>query len=252
MNSVTVGAVIVDYYTSSATGQLVRDLLEDGGLSEIIVVDNTGDEDYNVAVPPGVVVVKAPARGGYGHGMNRGVRQSRSDYLVLLNSDIRVRLGHVSMMTEPLASDPRAGLVSPLIEDMCGGVQPDAGGAFLRRWWGKEGLPTGAYWRTGAALGVRRSDFLRWNGFDPAYFMYWEDVDLCRRVWLDGMRVVDYHSVVLTHESGASDGSVVSRYRRAAISRDLYLKIGQYPLLQRLAFKGLGRLKLAAIRMAAR
>src|SRR4029077_20454017 len=64
---------------------------------------------------------------------------------------------------------------------------------------------------TGAALLVRRSVFLKIGEFDPRFFMYNEELDLCWRIWLSGHTVVYVPASVVYHALGWTARRVVSR-----------------------------------------
>jgi GT2 family glycosyltransferase len=87
------------------------------------------------------------------------------------------------------------------------------------------------------------------GGFDPRYFMYWEDVDLCRRLWQEhGLTAAVCPTVVVRHQSGHSQGSEADRFARAARSRDLYLATWGAPWTHRVRARLLGVGKRAYLR----
>jgi GT2 family glycosyltransferase len=71
-------------------------------------------------------------------------------------------------------------------------------------------------WLTGACLAIRRDLGLR---FDQRYFMYFEDADLCRRAWQQGLKVGMCSSVVVTHASGWSSEDALARRRGVEFAR---------------------------------
>lgn len=238
-------AVIVDYYSAQDTVALAASLVEDADLTEILVVDNTGDPGYTIEpLPERTKIVKAPIRQGYGAGVNLGAGCTRSAYILALNSDLVVYRGQVSALADYLDRHPEVGLVAPLIQDCRGAMQTDAAGHFPRRWGGTQERRE---WRTGAAFMMRRETFEHLGGFDERYFMYWEDTDLCLRLHHAGLGVATDDAVIVVHTSGGSDARTSSRYRNAATSRDLFLRRWNYPVLQRIFMHALSRFKLQSL-----
>ena len=78
-------------------------------------------------------------------------------------------------------------------------------------------------WVLGAALAIRRSAFESVGGFDPDYFLYYEETDLCRRLRAAGWSVEHVPSATAVHAGGASTGQ-----QRAAAQRTLYRSLNRY------------------------
>lgn len=240
-------AVIVDYYSADDTVALAASLVEDARITEILVVDNTGDPNYTIEpLPERAKIVKAPIRRGYGAGVNLGASRTQSAYVLALNSDLAVHRGQLSALADYLDRHPDVGLVTPLIRDRQGSIQTDAAGHFPRRW---GGTPERREWRTGAVFMMRRETFEHLGGFDERYFMYWEDADLCLRLHHAGLGVATDDSVIVVHTSGGSDARTSSRYRNAATSRDLFLRRWSYPVPQRVFMHALSRFRLLSLRL---
>ena len=76
-------------------------------------------------------------------------------------------------------------------------------------------------WVTGAALMIRRELFESVKGFDERYFMYFEDIDLCKRVKSNGYGILYYPKTSLVHLGGKSyqkkDSNIVFEYRRSQL-----------------------------------
>lgn len=153
-------------------------------------------------------LVMLSSNGGYGRANNLGVQHSSGTLVLLLNSDVYMRsVGPVLTGVTLLQTDDTIGAVgfTLLFED--GTIQHD-GIAFepLAEWNSlfvathpykgspAQRLPDGVGDRsavTGAAMLLRKADFLRLNGFDPAYvFGDFEDADLCLRLRMEGRRIV--------------------------------------------------------------
>jgi GT2 family glycosyltransferase len=79
----------------------------------------------------------------------------------------------------------------------------------------------------GAALLIRRRTFWDLGGFDPGYFAYLEDVDLCWRVWLAGQEVWVVPQARAWHAYGASSGGRLSPFRIRCMQRNRYANMAR-------------------------
>jgi len=190
---------------------------------EVVVVDN--------ASPQGLPAVAAPARVvastdnlGYGKGANRGAQGAGGEVLVVANPDVVWSPGSLDLLVEALERWPRAGCVGPAIQTVDGQLYPSArafpslgrgvGHAVLGPFWpsnpwtrsyrAEAGRPeegtTG--WLSGSLMVLRREAFEQVGGFDAKYFMYCEDMDLCRRLAEAGWQNVYVPAAVITHVGG--------------------------------------------------
>lgn len=221
-----------------------------------VVVDNGGETDAHLAVlgdRPGVRLLPRPDNPGYGTGMNAGVREgltdTDADWLVLANPDLLFDESAIDRMIEVAESDPRIGMVGPLILSPDGQVYPSArrlpslrtgvGHALFSNIW-KSNPWTHAYladrelpprqrdagWLSGSCLLVRREAFESVHGFDESYFMYFEDVDLGARMHKNGWRLVYAPDATVTHEGGRSTRTA-SRAMIVAHHRSAYLYLAR-------------------------
>ncbi len=190
---------------------------------EVVVVDN--------ASPEGPPVVQVPARLveagdnlGYGSGANLGADGFAGDVLVVANPDVQWSPGSLDVLLAALERWPQAGCVGPAIRTVDGQLYPSArafpsigrgiGHALLGPFWpgnpwtrsyrAEAGSPvegtTG--WLSGSLMVLRRQAFDAVTGFDPKYFMYCEDMDLCRRLAEAGWLNVYVPDAVITHVGG--------------------------------------------------
>jgi GT2 family glycosyltransferase len=191
--------------------------------AECVVVDNASTDGTAAAVRrafPEVTVLEAP-NDGYGAAANRGVAATSAPCVLILNSDVVVRPGALRALADYLETHPRAGLAGPLLENPDGTLQRSCFAflgtlrltldkTVLGRWLGGSihhgpyDRPRTAPWVLGAALAVRRSAFDAVGGFDPAYFIYGEEVDLCYRLWQAGWEVHFTPDATVMHVGGAS------------------------------------------------
>lgn len=226
---VTVSVVIVAYESGPALVGCVESLQADGS-ADMVVVDNGSTDgsvvDLRRAFPQLNVVV--PGRNlGYGSAANRGVAATSGDYVLVCNPDLTVSPGAVGLLVEALRADDALALVGPLIRTPEGGRYPsvrqfpslvDAAGHGLlglfapgnrfTRSYRQTDLEVGgvqaADWVSGACFLVKRAVFEDVGGFDEAYFMYAEDVDLCWRLGRAGWAVAYVAAAEVTHLQGVS------------------------------------------------
>ena len=226
-----VAAVVVNYESDGALARCVTDLAAVGP-AELVVVDN-GSTDGSVATAsaevPGLQVLTPGRNLGYGAGVNRGVAATTAPLVLVCNPDLEVPPDAVGALVAVLDADPRWALVGPLVRTPEGGRYPsarrfpslvDAAGHALLGLFAPDNRFTRAYqrselddatveareadWVSGACFLVRRAAFEAVGGFDEAYFMYAEDVDLCWRIGRAGWRVAYAPAAEVIHLQGRS------------------------------------------------
>jgi GT2 family glycosyltransferase len=207
--------VIVNYRQWSDTAKLARHLVTapsvKHGSAEVVIVDN-----HSPAHPlaarlrrwPGISLRRWGRNRGFARAVNEGCRLSQGEWLLLLNPDVTVPanfLDGVLALTERLSvEEPRAGIVGFQLRNPDGTRQLSAGPfPTLASTLARLALPRarrkyGAVsrrrrcrvpWVTGCCLLVRRECLQQLGGFDEAFFLYYEDVDFCRRAQAQGWSV---------------------------------------------------------------
>jgi GT2 family glycosyltransferase len=234
-----------------------RDLLERCLLSvratgplPTVVVDN-GSTDGSVELvrtrfPEARLIVNESNR-GYGAAANQAIAASDTPAVLLLNSDTEIEPGAPAALGGYLARHPRVAVVGPRLVNADGSLQPstlcfpspadmllgDTGlhllvrrlpgvrERFLRTWAHDDARRVP--WVRGAALAIRRSAFDAVGGFDERYFMYWEEVDLCRRLGAAGYETHFAPVTDVRHVRSASTGR-----HPAAMRREWLVSYGRY------------------------
>ena len=189
---------------------------------EWVVVDNgssDGSADFLRASHPDVRLVALDRNLGFAGGNNAGASGARTDYLVFLNNDTRVRPGWLQALVDVADADPSVGLVTskivymdaPEIVDSAGDGYLRAGGGFKHF----HGMPASSassprevFGVCGAAFLIRRPLFEALGGFDEDFFMVYEDVDLSYRARLRGARIVYAPGAVVEHAGSGTMGRV--------------------------------------------
>jgi N-acetylglucosaminyl-diphospho-decaprenol L-rhamnosyltransferase len=224
-----VAAVVVNFNTGAHLVDCVRSIRAEG-VDTIVVVDN-GSEDNSLdalaAADPSTRTLRMERNLGYGSAANRGVAATTSAYVLVMNADTVVEPGMVKALVAALEADPHLGVIGPRLDNSDGTLYPSVrqfpnmgdsiGHAFLvdvapnnrftRRyrmldWDHREARRVD--WVSGACFLVRREAFDAVGGFDEAYFMYLEDVDLCWRLGRAGWGAGYEPAAGVMHVQGVS------------------------------------------------
>ncbi len=204
-------AVVVSYNSAVPLRLFARAVSK---LIPMVVVDNAStDGSADACAAWGIDVLRLPANLGYGAAVNRGVAALSPEvaHVLVLNPDVRIDLQAVAALRQRLENRPEVGVVAPRLRNLDGSEQlaarpfPTLGSQLIRRV-GRG--PVNARdtswtpypdWVLGAALMVRRRDFLAVGGFDERFFLYCEDVDLCWRYRQCGFLVEQLEGVWADH-----------------------------------------------------
>src|SRR5437588_3514507 len=181
---------------------------------EVIVVDNGSEDDsQDVVKRLGGQWVPLGRNAGLAVALNAGAEGTTGEVLLFLNNDLRLRSDFVRNLTKPLVEDPTVFAADALQWNWQGQVRVHGRTRFIVRptWRGffdlVQDYPPAcapAFMASAANALVRRSMFEKLAGWDPAYFMGWEDVDLFWRAWQRGWRTVYIPNAVCWHKVGAS------------------------------------------------
>jgi len=170
---------------------------------------------------------------GFTRGNNQGLALSRGRYVLFLNPDTEVVGDALATMVHYMDDHPDVGALGPLLRYPDGSVQssrrrfPTLGTALfestlLELWWPgnpwarryrmadwPDDVEQEVDWVVGACLLARREVLDQVGGFDEGFFMYSEEMDLCRRIKAAGWRVVYLPSAQVIHHEGKSSEQVV-------------------------------------------
>jgi GT2 family glycosyltransferase len=220
--------VIVTYNSSECLARCLRSVADHLPGAQVLVVDN-GSADASVAIArgfaPQVEIIEVGANVGFGRACNLGAQRAAGTQLLFLNPDVKI----VSARPESLAALAQTvpyGLVVPLLAGDPG-VQPAHQLYRLRHWLALEFRQLWApllprewqrprrvvedparAWAQAAMLLARRDEFLELGGFDERYFLYSEDLDLCRRYRTRGLEFRTTAALAGIHVGGASSSAV--------------------------------------------
>jgi N-acetylglucosaminyl-diphospho-decaprenol L-rhamnosyltransferase len=202
---------------------------------EIIVVDNASSDGSVEAAQrvPGVQVIRMGRNAGFAAANNVGIRGSRGDLLLLLNSDTLVPPGALNRLVARLRATPAAAIAGPRLVDAEGQPELSFGRMIspLNEWRQKHRPPEWiraatareqfADWVSGACLLVYRAEAEAVGLLDDRFFLYTEDVDFCHAVRRLGRKVLFTPEAEITHLRGrsraAQPAASNAAYRRSHI-----------------------------------
>lgn len=172
---------------------------------------------------PSVRLVRAAKNRGFAAGNNEGIRAARGKYALIMNPDIVVHAGAIRAMSDFLDAHSKAGMVGPRLLHPDGSLQyscfrfpglaiplyrrtPLGRLPFARRAVNRYCMSEVDHmkartvdWLLGACIMVRRSALSDVGLMDERFFLYFEDIDWCRRFWKEGYEVWYAPEAVLTH-----------------------------------------------------
>ena len=202
---------------------------------EVIVVDNAS-RDESVAIIqteyPEVRLIASDVNLGFGNANNKALEIATGRYIVLLNPDAVLPADTLVSAVSLMEDNVDAGMGGGLLQDPQGNWQPSArlfpsllndgltisglayhfsSSRFFGRFdrsWADPSTAAAVDWVPGAFAIIPRSLVEKISLFDPRFFLYYEEVDLCRRIHQAGFKVYYWPELVITHIGGASSETV--------------------------------------------
>lgn len=199
---------------------------------ETIVVDNNsvdGSVEYLMPLFPNVEFIALADNLGFAKANNIGIEKSRGKYVLILNPDTLLRSDTLDEMYRYMENEPECGIAGCKVLNPDGTFQvacrrgfPTPWAAFSKLFGLQSMFPKSKLFSSynqlyrsidetypvdaviGAFMFCRRDILLEVGGFDTEFFMYGEDLDLCRQVSLRGKKVMYVHTTSIIHYKGES------------------------------------------------
>ena len=189
---------------------------------EVIVVDNASTDGSLELIAerfPRIRIIRNSRNEGFGRANNRAVREGRGKFILFLNTDIVLHPGALDLLLAEMAANPLTGIVGPALINPEDSFQVSFGNrvgfiteafkkAFLnravQRGLRKSDRRREVGWVSGAFLLARKKALLDAGPFDERFFLYFEDIDLCRRAVEKGWKVIFLPRAVSFHWGGAT------------------------------------------------
>lgn len=247
-NSICLSIIVVNFETPEYTIECVRSIYKNEPRCsfEVIVIDN-GSKDSSLECLrrelPQVLCIETGSNLGFSQANNLGINNAQGNFILLLNSDTKILDNSFDKMLEYLLANPHVGAMGPRQLHGNGKLQLSWGSfptliseAFRKllhyrlsindlkirdyleeRYAGS----TDVDWISGSCLMARKNALQEAGLLDGHFFMYFEDIDLCRRMKDAGWRIHYNSDVTIVHYGGISAKRnlmrVLVEYRRSQI-----------------------------------
>lgn len=195
--------------------------------TEVIVVNNyQGDESIPILEKqyPAFRFVNNNTNGGYANGCNLGASFAGAEYILILNPDTIVTEDAVEVLVKTASSNPSFTIIScrqvnergkesiawgpfPGLMNLTGFMRALFRTGYQSQIKAKEGFSSDIFfpdWISGSMILISKKNYLMLNGFDEDFWMYYEDVDLCRRARNMGGDIAFCNNVTIEHNHGGS------------------------------------------------
>jgi len=217
--------IIVNYNSALKTLSLLESIFNadlEGINYEIIVVDNNSKENIASTLKqkyPEIIFISSFKNRGMGGGNNMGIAKAQGEFYLVLNPDTLVERDTIKIMLSYIKEKKEVAVIGPKLLNPDRSLQyscsrfpkfytPIIRRTFLAKFFKKHidwflmknfnhNEIKEVDWLMGSCLMIRSSSGLK---FDERYFMYFEDIDLCRSAWHSDYQVVYNPEALLIHD----------------------------------------------------
>ncbi|KKQ53307.1 MAG: hypothetical protein US70_C0004G0024 [Parcubacteria group bacterium GW2011_GWD2_38_11] len=208
-----------------------------GSLFEIIIINNDTTPITSILPAENVHLIENGINEGFANACNRGAKIAKGEFLFFLNPDTEIESGNITDLFAALKNQS-TGIAAPQLTIPSGEEQQWSAGYEINLWttiknnlgfikskklW-KQNNIIEADWVSGAAFLIKKTLFESISGFDEKFFMYFEDVDLCKRIKAKNLKVLVLPSVRVLHIGGQSFKNSAQQKKYYYASQDYYFK----------------------------
>ncbi len=184
---------------------------------ELIFVDNNSQDksvDFVKENFQCVKIIELFKNYGFAQGNNFGAKAAKGDYIVLLNNDTIVDKNWISEMVKIAQESKKVGIIGSKIYYYDDRKTLNFAGSSCDKY-GRTthtgqfqlddpllNIQRKIFYACGASLMISRELYQKINLFDPTYFIYYEDVDVCWRAWISGYDVIYAPNSFIYHKVG--------------------------------------------------
>jgi N-acetylglucosaminyl-diphospho-decaprenol L-rhamnosyltransferase len=239
---------IVSHGQARLANSLLGDLARHADDTTILVTSNISEPEPVRSDIPNVAVMLNTTVKGFGANHNAAFAHCDSPFFCVSNPDIRIPSGPFGRLEAAMAADPAIGLIAPVVTNPAGQPEDSARTFPTLITLGKKALglgdgrisvtgdnPVAVDWVGGMFMVFRADAFTQIGGFDENFFLYYEDVDICARLWKKGWKVMVHPGAAVVHDAQRSSHYNLryARFHGASLTRYLIKHTGRLPSIHR-------------------
>ncbi|MEX0597368.1 MAG: glycosyltransferase family 2 protein [Candidatus Paceibacterota bacterium] len=226
--------IIVSYNSLKFLTDCVNSIIKHtSGEYEIVIVDNNSgenlDEIQNLSTKK-IKIIYSDKNTGFGSGVNLGATKTTGDWLCIINPDTHIQ-GDIHKLS---TIDKNTKVIGIALVNQEKQIQAYQYGDFptpqslihntaKKIWQNPTQDSISVDWVSGGSLCVETSLFRELLGFDERFFMYYEDIDLCRRVRQAGHNIEWTQQITIWHYEGGSESNIINTKKRYYKAQRQYL-----------------------------
>jgi N-acetylglucosaminyl-diphospho-decaprenol L-rhamnosyltransferase len=235
--------ITINYYSTELIKRLITSIAAAAKEYSILIVNNSPDDtsiNRLAKAYPSIIVITAEKNLGFGAGCNLGIQYvyklNPQAIIWLINPDTKIEKIAISYIKKCFNQDHSIAILGTRVRDLQGKIW--FGFGTFNRWTGslKHQLAGGessdslvntlpCHWVSGCSMLLNLSQFKNCPSFDPNYFLYYEDADLCERYYKQGYRIAVTQAVLVTHTvSALSQRNPCTQFKHATFSKLYFLQ----------------------------
>jgi len=236
MVSPKVSIIIINYNGKLFLKKCLESLFDiDYNNFEVILVDNNSTDDSVDFVTknyPSINLVKLDTNMGFAHPNNLASKISNGEYLLFLNNDTVVTKDFLKLLIDNAKKNVKNGAFQSLLLKPNGDV--DSSGDFIDSigvaYNSKTQItaPRKIFAARAACMLIKKSLFLKLDGFDEKFFFSFEDIDLGWRLWISGYENIIIPNSIVYHVGGSTVNLFKSESSFHGIKNQLSMKITNF------------------------
>lgn len=255
--------VIVNYNTGALLARCIGSVVRAAPKAEAVLLDNASTDGSMAAIQNfqfsifNFKTIRNKKNFGFARAVNQGIKRAKGEYILLLNPDAVVKPGAIQKMLEFTKRTEDCGAIAPRLLNPDGTVQasvmhfPTPWRAVAEFWFGVKNtyskyVPSGGDPRqveaaVMAALLITPAARKKVGLLDEKYFMYYEDLDYCKRLRKAGLKVYYLPSAEVIHYHGVSGRSLAAQenqWRRLIPSSKIYHGVLMHRLINFVIWSG--------------
>lgn len=205
---------IVSHRHGALLPGLLDDLANCAEVDRVILTRNVPEPPISISRPRWISITENSRPKGFGANHNAAFRQTQTPFFAVLNPDVRLK-GNPFATLLAYMQDEQIALCAPAVLNPAGALEDSArqfpslvdlglkalGYHDGRLHYKLADPPMAAPWVAGMFMLLRSTDYAALGGFDEGFFLYYEDVDLCARLWRSGRRVMLCPEAQVIHDA---------------------------------------------------